>query len=98
MTSGGSIALSAQGQPGVGKTTLAIEIANSPDILEHFSDEVLWAGLGPDADAMRHLAVWADELGIDVRGIPTEEDRSQAAKNAVGQRRMLLVIGRRMGH
>ena len=82
----------------MGKTTLAIEIANSPDILEHFSDEVLRAGLGPDADAMRRLAVWADELGIDVRGIPTEEDRSQAAKNAVGQRRMLLVIGRRMGH
>ena len=71
----------------MGKTTLAIEIVNSPDILEHFSDEVLWAGLGPDA-----------ELGIDVRGIPTEEDRSQAVKNAVGQRRMLLVIGRRMGH
>jgi tetratricopeptide (TPR) repeat protein len=92
LISGDSIALSAQGLPGVGKTTLAMALANSDEILEHFSDGILWAGLGKDADVTRRLSIWADALGIDVTGTPTEEDRSQAVKNAVGQRRMLLVI------
>ena len=64
LTSGDSIALSAQGLPGVGKTTLAIKLANSKEIREHFSDGILWAGLGKNADAMRYLAIWADELRV----------------------------------
>jgi hypothetical protein len=92
LISGDSIALSAQGLPGVGKTTLAMALANSDEILKHFSDGILWVGLGPVADVARHLTTWAGSLNIDVTGIPSKEDRSQAVKDAVGQRRMLLVI------
>ena len=44
---GENIALT--GLPGAGKTALAVTLAHDPDILAHFSDGVLWAGLGYDA-------------------------------------------------
>ena len=46
LTNGHSLALSAEGLPGVGKTTLAIALAYRKETLTHFRDGVLWAGLG----------------------------------------------------
>jgi len=92
LTGGGSVALSAEGKPGVGKTTLAVALAHHREVLTHFSDGVLWAGLGPQPDLPSRLARWADALGVDVSDRPTVEARAQAVRDAIGHRKLLLVI------
>jgi hypothetical protein len=92
LTAGKSTALSAAGLPGVGKTALAIVLAHHPAVLAHFTDGVLWAGLGPQGDAMSALTAWGNALGVDVSDQPTSQHRSQVVRNAVGQRRLLLMI------
>lgn len=80
------------GLPGIGKTTLAAAIAHHPEVLTHFADGVLWAGAGPEADLMSLLAYWARALNVDVAEIPDLEMRAKVVQQAVGQRRLLLVI------
>jgi len=92
LLAGASPALSAQGLPGVGKTALAVILAHHPKVLKRFADGVLWAGLGPNPDVMRALAIWGDALGVDVTDKATPQARAQAVHNAIGQRRLLLVI------
>jgi tetratricopeptide (TPR) repeat protein/SAM-dependent methyltransferase len=92
LTSGENAALSASGKGGVGKTTLAVAIAQSPEIVEHFADGVLWAGLGPKPDVMSTLANWGDVLGVDVTGYALAEQRARSIRNTISLRRMLLVI------
>lgn len=92
LTTGGTVALSAEGLPGVGKTTLAVALAHHRTILDHFTDGVLWAGLGTQPDLLGILAGWGDALGVDVTDRPTTEDRAKAVRNAIGQHRLLLVI------
>jgi len=92
LTAGGSVALSAEGKPGVDKTTLAVALAHHREVLTHFSDGVLWAGLGPQPDLPSRLARWADALGVDVSDRPTVAARAQAVRNAIGHRKLLLVI------
>jgi tetratricopeptide (TPR) repeat protein len=92
LVAGNTLSLSAEGLPGVGKTTLAVALAHHRRLLEHFSDGVLWAGLGQQPDMLGALASWAESLHIDVTHLVTEAKRAQAVKNAIGQRRLLLVI------
>lgn len=92
LTGGQTMALSAEGLPGVGKTALAVALAHDSRVLAHFSDGVLWAGLGKQADVPGALASWAEALGGDVSQVTAVPARSQAVKNPIGQRRLLLVI------
>ena len=96
---GGSLALSAlNGLPGVGKTALAVELAHDREVLGHFQDGVLWAGLGREAskeDVLSHLGTWGMALGIsstEIARLTTIEDRTNAIHAAIGMRRMLLVL------
>ncbi len=93
---GDSLALCAlNGLPGVGKTALAIELAYDKEVLKHFSDGILWVGLGLQADVLSHLGIWANILGIsqnDIANLTNVEDRAKAIRNIIGLRRMLLVI------
>lgn len=50
LCAGQTTALSADGLPGVGKTTLAVALARDPRLLAHFRDGILWAGLGRTPD------------------------------------------------
>ncbi len=81
--------------PGVGKTTLAIETANDPEVQAHFPDGLLWASLGRCPDVLGELKRWAWALAVDqqilaqVHSVPQARDVVSAA---IGQRRMLLVI------
>lgn len=90
--------LAIEGPPGVGKTTLAIALVHHPGIIRHFRDGVLWASLGPRADAADALAGWAQALGRagivveDITRLPRLADRTQAVRDGIGLRRMLLVI------
>jgi tetratricopeptide (TPR) repeat protein len=92
LTGGQSMALSAEGLPGVGKTALATALAHHKDVLAHFSDGVLWAGLGPKGDVMRALGEWAAVLGLDESELVEVEQRRRAVQQAIGQRKLLLVI------
>lgn len=90
---GASLAL--HGLPGVGKTTLAIELAHDPELRHHFADGLLWAGLGRQPDVMPLLGIWAAAAGIPIEAIAkltTLNDRAAAVHAAIGLRRILLVI------
>ncbi|MDZ8141126.1 MAG: NB-ARC domain-containing protein [Nostoc sp. DedQUE04] len=93
---GGSLALSAlKGLPGVGKTALAIELAYDREVLKHFHDGVLWAGLGRQPDVLSHLGAWAMALDIpkgEIAKLTSIEKRAKEIQNAIGTRRMLLVL------
>ena len=95
----GNLALSAfNGLPGVGKTALAVALAHDPEVQRHFSDGILWAGLGREADeaqVLSLLGVWGNTLGVpsdelkNLAEIPSRRERIQAA---IGQRKMLLIV------
>ncbi|HSH03792.1 MAG TPA: NB-ARC domain-containing protein [Anaerolineae bacterium] len=83
------------GLPGVGKTTLANMIVHNPDILAHFKDGILWAGLGRTPDLLSLLGQWGIALGLHpqhLQSLTTIATRAQAVKQAIGQRAILLVI------
>jgi tetratricopeptide (TPR) repeat protein len=81
-----------EGLPAVGKTTIAAALAHREDVRNHFDSGILWASLGPQPDLMGALAFWARELGKNISRISTEEQRAQAVRDAIGQRRLLLII------
>lgn len=83
------------GLPGVGKTALALKLAHDQQVQNHFQDGVLWAGLGPDADVLTHMGIWALALGIpsdEIAKLGTIPSRAKAITAAIGMRRMLLII------
>ncbi len=96
LLNGGRIALSAlNGLPGVGKTALAVELAHDQEIREHFSDGVLWAGLGPHADSFSHLGTWMEALRFDKKEIAatrTTDTRIQKLKSKIGTGYFFVVI------
>ncbi|MBC8552176.1 MAG: tetratricopeptide repeat protein [Candidatus Brocadiales bacterium] len=83
------------GNPGIGKTALAIELAHDPSVQDYFKDGVLWAGLGREPDIMKHLGNWALALGFSRDEIAAHKnisDRQNVLKAALSIRKMLLVI------
>lgn len=96
LVNGGRVALSAlNGLPGVGKTALATALAHDEEIRAHFSEGVLWAGLGTEPDVLGLLSRWGTLLNCAPSDI-AQRSRPEAWANnihaAIGQRRMLLVI------
>lgn len=93
---GKEVVLSAlNGLPGVGKTTLAAALAHDPDITEHFTDGVLWAGLGPAPNVLSQLSRWGTLLGLsstEIARLTTIEEWSKVLHMVIGARRLLLVI------
>ena len=91
----GVVLTAINGLPGVGKTTLAVELAHDEDVQAHFRDGVLWAGLGPTPDVFAILNHWGALLGISSSQAAKQsgiEEWSRALRAAIGQRRLLLVI------
>lgn len=84
--------LAVEGLPGVGKTTLAVALTRHPGVRRHFRDGVLWASLGPAADVTTALLRWTEALEIDVTAEATDAGRAQRVRDAIGTRRMLLVL------
>jgi hypothetical protein len=83
------------GLPGVGKTALALELANDGEVANYFPDGVLWARMGPEANVMTILGIWAAALNISrsqTARMTSLEERVEAIRAVIGMRRMLLVI------
>ncbi len=90
---GGTHAL--HGLPGIGKTAIAIEIAHDSRVRAHFSDGVLWAGLGHnEVDVRTELGVWGRALGVSISQVSELpiESIMKALQASIGTRRMLFVI------
>ena len=80
------------GPPGVGKTALAIALTEHPSVVAACDGGVLWAGLGPQPDALSAVKRWADELHLDVTSLVDLSDHVAAVKDNLGSRRALVVI------
>ncbi len=93
---GGNLALSAlNGLPGVGKTALALAIAHDREMLGHFCDGVLWAGLGRESNVFSYLGTWGMALGIpqsEMEKLTSLTMLTETIHRAIGTRRMLLVV------
>jgi tetratricopeptide (TPR) repeat protein len=81
-----------EGLPGVGKTTLAVALTRHIGVRRNFKDGILWASLGPHADVSGALTSWAEALKKDLTRLNSAAERAQAIRDAIGQKRMLLVI------
>ncbi len=96
LLTGESVGLTAlSGLPGVGKTVLAVQVAYDRDILAHFRDGVLWAGLGLQPNVLDLLSHWGKVLGMapaEMKALRGRQAWSRALREAIGGRRMLLVI------
>lgn len=93
---GGNLALSAlNGLPGVGKTALALTIAHDREVLGHFCDGVLWAGLGRESNVFSYLGTWGMALGLsqaEMEKLTSLTRLTETLHRAIGTRRMLLVV------
>ncbi len=84
-----------KGLPGVGKTALALALATDQQVQAHFSDGILWVGLGPEPDVLGLLTQWGKLLGIEpaeVENVENCEDWGRSLHATIGSRRMLLII------
>jgi tetratricopeptide (TPR) repeat protein/transcriptional regulator with XRE-family HTH domain len=87
--------IAVDGLPGVGKTTLAAELALSPEVQGFFRDGVLWAGLGPQPNVQTHLGRWAALLDLPETkngSLADSEALGQALRRGLWSRRVLLVL------
>jgi transcriptional regulator with XRE-family HTH domain/Tfp pilus assembly protein PilF len=84
------------GLPGVGKTALAAALAHNSAIQAHFTDGLLWAGLGPQPAVASVLSHWGALLGVEPPPSSGQQPNAEAwaatLRRAIGNRRMLLVL------
>jgi hypothetical protein len=62
---------------------LAVVLVHHTNILRHFADGVLWAGLRPQGDELSALASWSTALDIYTSDRSTRGLRSQSVRNAI---------------
>lgn len=87
--------LALTGLPGVGKTALAVTLANDRMIRSHFLDGILWAKLGRSGNVMSQLSIWASTLNIDVGKVSepnSAESWGEAIHKEIGLKKFLIVI------
>src|SRR5579863_2548556 len=97
-TGEGVVLASINGLPGVGKTTMALELAYDPSVHTHFMDGIFWADLGPTPDIFAIMSHWGTLLGIPVlqaAKLKSVEDWSRTLHAMIGQRRILMIIDRK---
>lgn len=83
--------------PGIGKTELALQLANDPDLQRAFDKRVLWVTLGPDAGSkiVGLLGLWLQDLNVPLEQIAllkTEAERKNVLKGRIGLTKMLLIV------
>jgi WD40 repeat protein len=81
-----------RGAGGFGKTTLAQYICHLEKVQESFPDGILWVTLGQDANVLGGLLKLYVELTDKRPGFIDIEDASNALKNALVNKRCLIVV------
>jgi hypothetical protein len=92
---GDAVAISAalKGAGGYGKTTLAKALAHDPDIQDAYFDGVLWVELGEKPENLiGAIANLVKRLTGEPPGLATVNDAAAALGEALGDRRILLVV------
>lgn len=77
------------GMGGVGKSTLAVEIAHAAQ--EHFVDGVLWASVAA-SEPTAVLESWAQAYGYDFSRLTDLESIANAFRGLLAEKRVLLVL------
>ncbi|HET8851928.1 MAG TPA: NB-ARC domain-containing protein, partial [Ktedonobacteraceae bacterium] len=88
-------ALAMVGLPGVGKTALAVAIAQHPTVTKEFTDGVLWVSLGPSPDLGAILISLGTQLGMplgQLSRLSGIKAMTQGIWEVIGSKRLLLVV------
>ncbi|MBX3052859.1 MAG: TIR domain-containing protein [Caldilineaceae bacterium] len=83
------------GLPGVGKTALALGLAQHPAVTAAFPDGIFWVALGPqmnDDTLLAEMARFIAALGGSAQGLTTAEQHSRALADLLAGRRALLLL------
>jgi transcriptional regulator with XRE-family HTH domain len=91
----GTTHIAFNGLPGAGKTALTLALASDLEIRSHFSDGILWAGMGSTANTESILSRWSSFFGVHSQSLGTtssRELRAHALRELIGQRRLLFVL------
>jgi tetratricopeptide (TPR) repeat protein len=87
------LALSAlRGMPGVGKTALAVAVANSPQIGAAFHDGVAWLALGPQPDLFALLGQLLTDFGAPFADLIDANSRAVRLRQTLAHKRCLLIL------
>lgn len=80
------------GMGGIGKTTIAIALAHSPEIRRAFPDGVLWTSIGPSPTLRNLQDDWGRALGVSLVTERNEAACRDRLRGIVHDQRVLLVI------
>ena len=81
-----------RGMGGIGKTTLALALAHSPEIQSIFQDGILWTSLGPKPTARLLLEGWGRSLGIDLQPERDESACQQRLRQFLHDKKVLVIV------
>jgi len=82
-----------RGFPGVGKTTLVSVLSRDPDVINTYTDGVLWTSLEQKPALMSIFAGWGRALGRDdFLRIPTPDEAVEQLAAILQGRKMLLIV------
>ncbi len=84
---GGAIAICGLG--GIGKTTVAVELAHA--LRTNFADGVLWANAAT-SDPLAILDSWARAFGYDFTSLSDVDSRAAAVRNVLADKRVRVVL------
>jgi hypothetical protein len=88
----GGQGLGLHGQGGIGKTVLAAALARDTLLRRHFPDGVYWVTLGERPDLVGAQIDLLERLGVTAGEVRTTLDGVSALRDALSDRRCLLVV------
>ena len=84
--------LALRGPAGIGKTALALALANHPAVAAAFPDGRAWVALGPQPDLFTALKHLATAFGADAAAVQSVDECAALVRRVTADRRWLLVI------
>ena len=76
----------------MGKSHLALALANHPEVVKAFPDGRAWLELGPKADLFAALGNLLRQLGAPTEAVKTVEERGALLRTWLAGRRLLLLL------